>query len=147
MKIPNDHKALQFSIIRCIWGVPNLYLNQPIIQPASCNVRPYISYPTDTMSGLWSSPMLDGAAYCLLHIAWLWRAKPQQRLFFFFSNQAALSTYFIFCGKEFSRHSAGWITCVCAKYRRVLELILYLRPANGRRRYKVTPSLIGWAQT
>ena len=26
-------------------------------------------------------------------------------------------------------------------------LILGLRPANGRRRYKVTPSLIGWAQT
>ena len=27
------------------------------------------------------------------------------------------------------------------------ELILGLRPANERRRYKVTPSLIGWAQT
>ena len=26
-------------------------------------------------------------------------------------------------------------------------LILGLRPANGRRRYKVTPPLIGWAQT
>ena len=26
-------------------------------------------------------------------------------------------------------------------------LILGLYPANGRRRYKVTPSLIGWAQT
>ena len=25
--------------------------------------------------------------------------------------------------------------------------ILGLRPANERRRYKVTPSLIGWAQT
>ena len=25
--------------------------------------------------------------------------------------------------------------------------ILGLRPANARRRYKVTPSLIGWAQT
>ena len=25
-------------------------------------------------------------------------------------------------------------------------MILGLRPANGRRRYKVTPSLIGWAQ-
>ena len=29
----------------------------------------------------------------------------------------------------------------------VTGLILGLRPANGRRRYKVTPSLIGWAQT
>ena len=28
-----------------------------------------------------------------------------------------------------------------------LGLILGLRPANERRRYKVTPSLIGWAQT
>ena len=27
------------------------------------------------------------------------------------------------------------------------ELILGLRPANERGRYKVTPSLIGWAQT
>ena len=27
------------------------------------------------------------------------------------------------------------------------ELILGSRPANERRRYKVTPSLIGWAQT
>ena len=26
-------------------------------------------------------------------------------------------------------------------------LILGLRPVNERRRYKVTPSLIGWAQT
>ena len=26
-------------------------------------------------------------------------------------------------------------------------LILGLRPANERRRYKVTPSLIGWAQS
>ena len=26
-------------------------------------------------------------------------------------------------------------------------LILGLHPANGRRRYKVTPSLIRWAQT
>ena len=30
---------------------------------------------------------------------------------------------------------------------RVTGLILGLRPANERRRYKVTPSLIGWAQT
>ena len=28
-----------------------------------------------------------------------------------------------------------------------LGLILRLRPANERRRYKLTPSLIGWAQT
>ena len=27
------------------------------------------------------------------------------------------------------------------------RLILGLRPANEKRRYKVTPSLIGWAQT
>ena len=29
----------------------------------------------------------------------------------------------------------------------VAELIQGLHPANERRRYKVTPSLIGWAQT
>ena len=29
----------------------------------------------------------------------------------------------------------------------VTGLILGLRPANERRRYKVTPSPIGWAQT
>ena len=32
--------------------------------------------------------------------------------------------------------------CAC-----IPGLILGLRPANERRRYKVTPSLIGWAQT
>ena len=31
--------------------------------------------------------------------------------------------------------------------RTIARLILGLRPANERRRYKVTPSLIGWAQT
>ena len=31
--------------------------------------------------------------------------------------------------------------------RSVPGLILDLHPANERRRYKVTPSLIGWAQT
>ena len=30
---------------------------------------------------------------------------------------------------------------------KISGLILGLRPANERRRYKVTPSLIGWAQT
>ena len=29
----------------------------------------------------------------------------------------------------------------------VTRLILVLHPANGRRRFKITPSLIGWAQT
>ena len=29
----------------------------------------------------------------------------------------------------------------------ITGLILDLRPANERRRYKVTPSLISWAQT
>ena len=29
----------------------------------------------------------------------------------------------------------------------ITKLILGLHPANKRRRYKVTPSLIGWAQT
>ena len=32
-------------------------------------------------------------------------------------------------------------------YTYISGLILGLRPANEKRRYKVTPSLIGWAQT
>ena len=32
-------------------------------------------------------------------------------------------------------------------YSTITGLILGLRSANERRRYKVTPSLIGWAQT
>ena len=36
--------------------------------------------------------------------------------------------------------------CPGAEYQ-VTGLILGLHPANERRRYKVTPSLIGWAQT
>ena len=32
-------------------------------------------------------------------------------------------------------------------YTHAQGLILGLRPANARRRYKVTPSLIGWVQT
>ena len=35
----------------------------------------------------------------------------------------------------------------CPDLRPCAGLILGLRPANMRRRYKVTPSLIGWAQT
>ena len=31
-------------------------------------------------------------------------------------------------------------------YGHITRLILGLHPANQRRRYKVTPSLIGWAQ-
>ena len=38
----------------------------------------------------------------------------------------------------FSSEVQGWYTA---------GLILGLRPANERRRYKVTPYLIGWAQT
>ena len=36
---------------------------------------------------------------------------------------------------------------VLSKNEEISGLILGLRPANGRRRYKVTPSLIGWTQT
>ena len=35
----------------------------------------------------------------------------------------------------------------CPSELAISGLILGLRPANERRRYKVTPSLIGWAQT
>ena len=36
---------------------------------------------------------------------------------------------------------------ICSGYKYEAELIPGLHPANERRRYKVTPSLIGWAQT
>ena len=36
---------------------------------------------------------------------------------------------------------------VCLRTMLMSVLVLGLRPANERRRYKVTPSLIGWAQT
>ena len=39
---------------------------------------------------------------------------------------------------------AHWLDWM-SKY--ISGLILGLRPADERRRYKVTPSLIGWAQT
>ena len=40
-----------------------------------------------------------------------------------------------------------WVEVYCLVEMVLKGLILGLRPANGRRRYKVTPSLIGWAQT
>ena len=47
---------------------------------------------------------------------------------------------------QYSDILGGWskLTLVKAMYS---ELIVGLRPANERRRYKVTPSLIGWVQT
>ena len=38
-------------------------------------------------------------------------------------------------------------TAACSSGYVSAGLILGLHPANERRRYKVTPSLIGWAQT
>ena len=40
-----------------------------------------------------------------------------------------------------------YIQVIEAEWRMYAGLILGLRPANERRRYKVTPSLIGWAPT
>ena len=40
-----------------------------------------------------------------------------------------------------------WVEVYCLVEMVPTGLILGLRPANGRRRYKVTPSLIGLAQT
>ena len=39
-----------------------------------------------------------------------------------------------------------WLANLASRHKKA-ELILDLRPANEKRRYKVTPSLIGWAQT
>ena len=47
----------------------------------------------------------------------------------------------------YKRWSIAGITSVAMWQASLSELILGLPPANERRRYKVTPSLIGWAQT
>ena len=52
-------------------------------------------------------------------------------------------TYRVTC-KIYSDHSP--VQTVSIKFE-ITGLILGLRPANERRRYKVTPSLIGWTQT
>ena len=44
-------------------------------------------------------------------------------------------------------HIHEGVFAFCAIVRADAGLILSLRPPNKRRRYKVTPSLIGWAQT
>ena len=49
------------------------------------------------------------------------------------------------CQKTFILKPVGWF--VQSPGDIVTGLILGLRPANERRRYKVTPSSIGWAQT
>ena len=47
-----------------------------------------------------------------------------------------------------TRHYNEFQSCLAKQPKRqYTELILGLRPANERRRYEVTPSLIGWAQT
>ena len=48
------------------------------------------------------------------------------------------------CFDAVSNRANFWKQWQCCGHWR---LILGLRPANERRRYKVTPSLIGWAQT
>ena len=47
-------------------------------------------------------------------------------------------------------NATHWCICMHNMVNEKLDiswLILGLRPANERRRYKVSPSLIGWAQT
>ena len=41
----------------------------------------------------------------------------------------------------------SWLFHFMCRHIKGIGLILGLRPANERRRYKVSPSLIGWAQT
>ena len=45
------------------------------------------------------------------------------------------------------QYVSPWLAGYVDQAAYIVRLILGLRPANERRRYKVTPSLIGWAQT
>ena len=60
---------------------------------------------------------------------WKWSVEKLWKLCFYVS-QYKFTTTMVKC----------WCGCITG-------LVLGLRPANERRRYKVTPSLIGWAQT
>ena len=51
---------------------------------------------------------------------------------------------YLACWAQFTRKTGFWGAGIVE---RITGLILGLRPVNERRRYKVTPSLIGWAQT
>ena len=46
-----------------------------------------------------------------------------------------------------SKSILGWWSVKCLFYNRYCGIILCMRPANERRRYVVTSSLIGWAHT
>ena len=48
--------------------------------------------------------------------------------------------------KQYDQYKLTNITCA-SFWDDISGLILGLHPANERRRYNVTPSLIGWAQT
>ena len=67
------------------------------------------------------------------------------------SDNRCTYAFWLFLCDEFSTYTvseiASWKSIIphCQKY--ISGLILGLHPANERHRYKVTPSLIGWAQT
>ena len=48
---------------------------------------------------------------------------------------------------RFKKYAICYAIAIMYAIYRVTGLILGLCPTNERRRYKVTPSLIGWAQT
>ena len=56
--------------------------------------------------------------------------------------------WYVLCGNLFHwTHSIEPIMCWIIWNKYNTGLILCLHPANERRRYQITPSLIGWAQT
>ena len=54
---------------------------------------------------------------------------------------------YVLCTRFCCKFSTGRVNFHIIVHNRCTRLILCLRPANERRRYEVTPSLIGWAQT
>ena len=56
----NSHRSRE-PRIHCICGDPNLYLDQPIMQPTTCPTECYVSYPTDIVSGNGLSPFRSQA--------------------------------------------------------------------------------------
>ena len=79
-----------------------------------------------------------------------WRRHDYQYSTLQMSRQARQTTFIMLCWSEHHFHEVylslyGLI--IDCRTRHISEMILGLHPANERRRYKVTLSLIGWTQT
>ena len=112
-----------------IWHQSNVSLS---VYSDNKNPRINIDPTRKYRINFWSSSF--GGSLLSYQGSWLRRQCTES----YFGNRHMINTRQIQChqykwSKEWSNLRAVWI--------------LGLRPANERRRYKVTPSLIGWAQT